>query len=144
MAGSNALISQKARPAPEHPMMLHAKAWRHVGGMPSDQLASKSKELDYALPILGALAGNPNVTPKDVIKAAASAAADGALAPDQAVQMISAMPADPTKVQPWLKQLYAANLSAQVHMKAAMMQQAQPRQAQPQQAPAAPPQAMPT
>ena len=129
--------------------MTHAKAWKHVGGMSPDDVASKSKELDYALPILGALAGNPNVTSKDVIKAAANAAADGAIEPSQAVGLISGMPADPDKIQPWLKGLYAANLSAQVHMKAAMLQQAQqsapaqPGQASQPQAPA-PAQGMPT
>jgi hypothetical protein len=123
MSGSNALISQKVRPAPQHPMMTHAKTWKHVSGMAPDDVATKSQELDYALPVLGELAADPNVTSKDVIQAAASAAAEGAIEPSQAVQLISGMPDDPTKLQGWLKNLYAVNLSAQVHMKAALQQQ---------------------
>ena len=37
------------------------------------------------------------------------------------------------RIQGWLKGLYAANLSAQVHMKAALMQQAQGAPQGPQQ-----------
>jgi len=96
------------------------------------------------LPTLGALAGDPKVTPKDVIKAAANVAADGTVEPGDAVQFISGMPPDPDKLRPWLKSLYAANLSAVVHMKAAMLQgpQGQPQGGnappQPAAAPAAP------
>jgi hypothetical protein len=37
------------------------------------------------------------------------------------VDFISRMPEDPAKLGQWLRGLYAANLSAIVHMKAAMM-----------------------
>lgn len=113
------------RPAKDHPAMMHAQVWKHVSAMPAGELPEKIARVDHILPILGSLAGNPNVKPRDVIKAAASVAADGIVSPSDAVSFISQMPADPDKVQGWLKGLYAANLSAAVHMKAAVMQQSQ-------------------
>ena len=122
----------------DHPMMLHARTWNHVRQMHPDDIAHKSDRLDYMLPILGELAGNPKVTSKDVIKAAAQAAADGKAEPNEAVQFISQMPDDPAKLQPWLRGLYEANVSAQIHMKAARIQQAQAAQQAPQAAPVTP------
>jgi hypothetical protein len=115
---------------------------------PSDIPAQIAK-LDYILPILGGLATNPKVTAKDVIKAAAKEAADGKVPPSEAIKFITGMPADPDKLSPWLRNLYSANLSAVVHMKAAMIQQAQTAQQAPQQpvqpgqGPQMPPQGMP-
>jgi hypothetical protein len=113
---------------------------------PSDIPAQIAK-LDYILPILGGLATNPKVTAKDVIKAAAKEAADGKVPPSEAIKFITQMPADPDKLSPWLRNIYSANLSAVVHMKAAMIQQAQAAQQAPQQpvqpGPAMPPQGMP-
>lgn len=107
--------------------------------MDSGAIQEKSGQMDGLLPILGALAGNPNVKSKDVIKAAADAAGEGMTTPSDAVRFISSMPSEPDKLQGWLKSIYAANLSAQVHMKAAMMKAQQPA---PQ--PAITPQATPT
>lgn len=119
-----------ASPSNDHPAMLHAKMWQHAHSLSPDDLPEKIKRLDYVLPVLGALANNPKVTAKDVIKAAASAAADGAIEPSQAVKFITGMPAESEKLRPWLKTLYEANLSAAVHMKAAAMKPAtQPAQA---------------
>lgn len=141
MSGSNPLMSATtARPAArDDHMMTHARAWQHVGGMAPDAMQPKVTELDAILPVLGALAGNPNVKAKDVIKAAANAAAARHVSPEQAVKFITQIPPDPDKVGPWLKRLYAANLSAIVHMKAAMLQGAQGGQQAPQDgAPVAP------
>lgn len=124
-------------PPKDDPMMRHAKIWQHVGKMAPDAIPAHVERMEYVLPILGALASDPNVKAKDVIKAAAQAAADGKVDAGQAVGFISGMPADPDKIRPWLKGLYAANLSAHVHMKAAMLQQ---RQQAPQAVPVAAPQ----
>lgn len=114
--------SPAARP-PDDPMMQHARMWQYVNGMKPDEIASKAKEIDGTLPLLGALAGNDRVTAKNVIKAAADAAATGKITPSQAVKFISGMPDDHTKLQSWLKGIYAANMGALVHMKAALMAQ---------------------
>lgn len=137
----NPLSSRPSAP-PEHPVMAHAKIWQHVNAMAPDDAAAKTAELTHVLPIMGALASNPKVTRKDVIKAAADAAGAGAIPPSQAVQVISQMPQDDDKLQPWLKGLYETNLTALVHLKAA---QAQPQQSpQPvQQAAPVPPGATP-
>ncbi len=127
-------LQRGAKPEPVDPMMIHAKAWQHVNGLPSQDIPAHADRIDYVLPILGALASNPKVTSKMVIKAAAQATADGKVPPSQAVSFISQMPAEPEKLQPWLRQLYAANLSAAVHMKAAMMAEAWRAQQPPQQA----------
>ena len=59
--------------------------------------------------------------------------------------MISQMPDDPTKLRAWLKQLYVVNLTAAVHLKAAMMPAPQQPAAQPAAMPQpAPMQAAPT
>lgn len=126
-AAPNPLASTKRGVVQPHPELLHAQVWKGVNQMPSDDLASKAAIVNYATPLLGALAGNPKTTPKDVIKAAANAAADGKIKPSEAVEFISSMPADPTKLQAWLKQHYEEHLSAGVHMEAAMMR----RSAQP-------------
>ena len=117
-------------------MMAHAKIWNHVNSMAPDDLKTTFDRVSHAVPILGALASNPNVTSKDVIKAAADAVANVKTSPSQAIAFISKIPDDPAKVQPWLKNLYAQNMAASVHMKAAQM--AQQTAAPP---PAAPPMA---
>ena len=150
MSGSNPLVSGPAppmAPQPEHPAMGHARVWQHGGQMDPSDIPAQIAKLDYILPILGGLATNPKVTAKDVIKAAAKEAADGKVPPSEAIKFITQMPADPDKLSPWLRNIYSANLSAVVHMKAAMMQQAQAAQQAPRQpvqpGPAMPPQGMP-
>jgi hypothetical protein len=118
---SNPLASAKPAAPQQHPAMMHARIWQHVQQMQPDELAQQIEQNNYAVPILGKLAGDPKVTRKDVIKAAADAAGSGKVPPDQTVSIISQMPDDPTKLQAWLKGLYAANLTALVHMKAAAM-----------------------
>ena len=129
----NPLSAAARKPQKQHPMMMHAMMWKHVAGMHPDSLEGKITQTDALLPILGGLAGNPNVKSKDVIKAAAGAAGDGIVAPDEAVKFITMMPSDPEKLQGWLRGIYAANLSAAVHMKAAALQGAQPQPQAPQQ-----------
>ena len=123
-----------------HPMKAHALVWRHVGRMDDGTLTAKSKQLDSLLPIVGELAGNPDVTTKDVIKAASQAAAEGIATPTEAVQFISSMPEEPDKLQGWLKGFYALQMSASVHMKARQMGMVQPAPS-PAAAPAAGPSA---
>lgn len=117
----SAASPQVQSPSGMHPLKAHATIWQHVGNMPAEDMPDKVSSLAHCLPILAALAHNPGVTRKDVIKAAADAAGAGKLPPSQAVDIISGMPTDPDKLQPWLKGLYAYNLAAVVHMKAAMM-----------------------
>ena len=120
-------------------MMLHARAWQHAQSIHPDELPDKIALGDYAVPILGRLASDPKVSSKDVIKAAAQAAADGKIAPSRAVELIGQIPEDADKVRPWLRGLYAANLSAIVHMKAAALGQPQPAPQPPQSPPPGPP-----
>lgn len=109
----------------EHPMLGHAKIWRHVNAMAPNDMADSAGTMSATLPSLAALAGNPKVTRKDVIKAAADAVGGSQLPPSQAVKFISDMPDDPDKLQVWLKQMYQTHLTALVHMKAAMTPDAQ-------------------
>jgi hypothetical protein len=111
----------KAPQTTMHPLKAHAAIWHHVSQMPQDQLADKTRQADYAIPILAELSGNPDVKPRDVIKAAAQAAADGMMSPSDAVGFITKMPQDPDKLRPWLRQMYAVQMTAAVHMKAAQM-----------------------
>ncbi len=113
--------------------MRHAQAWKHMHGQQEDDLKAHVETLDYGLPILGALAGNPKVTAKDVIKAVSSAVADQKLSPSKGVAMISDMPADADDLRPWLRDRYAMNLTAAVHAKAALMAKAQPQPVAPSQ-----------
>lgn len=125
---SNPLMNASKAPSQDkHPAHMHAQMWQHVNNMHPSEHASKAQEIAYGLPIIGALASNPKTTRKDVIKAAADAAGAGKIEPSMAVSIISQMPDDPNKLQPWLKGIYAANLSAMVHLKAAMMAQQQPQ-----------------
>lgn len=140
----------QAGPSAPDPLLVHARLWQHINSMPSHELPAQTDRVNYVLPILGALAGDPKVTSRDVIKAAAQAAADGKVPPSEAVQFISQMPTDQEKLRPWLKQMYTTNLTAAVHLKAAAMKQQQPSpqpvaqsqpvpQPAPQQVPAAQP-----
>lgn len=113
--------------------MAHAKIWQHVQQMAPNDVAAKAQELTYVIPVMGALASNPNVTRKDVIKSASNAVADGKVQASMAVQLLSQMPDDPEKLQSWLKSLYQTNLAALVHIKAAQMPA--PQTAAPAQAP---------
>ena len=73
---SNPLTSNRAaKAAATDPMLHHARVWQHVNAMPHHEIEGKSKSIEYILPRLGELAGNPNVKSKDVIKAAAQASA---------------------------------------------------------------------
>jgi hypothetical protein len=121
---NNPLASRKPVAPQQHPGMMHARIWQQVQQTPPDDLAQKTAQTGFVTPILGALAGDPNVTRKDVIKAAADAVGSGKVPATQAVAFISQMPTDPTKIQAWLKGLYGANFSALVHLKAAAMRQA--------------------
>jgi hypothetical protein len=82
--------------------------------------------MDYGLPILSRLAGDPGVRPKDVIKAVSSAVADGKMQPSAAVATIADMPADPDELRLWLRGRYADALSATVHAKAALLRAGKP------------------
>lgn len=113
----------RAADAKPNPMLRHAQIWKHANQQTPDALHAHVAQMDYGLPILGALAADPNVKPKDVIKALAGAAADGEMTPSKAVASLSDMPADPDKLGPWLKERYADALSATVHAKAALMRQ---------------------
>lgn len=141
----NAKPKTVAAPKGDHPMMAHAKIWQHVNGMDPAQVPDKISALTYGLPIIGSLAHKANVTRKDVIKAASDATGEGKLAASQAIDIISGMPDDPKDLRPWLRNLYAFNLTALVHLKAAQMSSQQSvAPAQPGPAPtAAPPQAAP-
>lgn len=123
--------------------MTHAKMWKHVGGMAPDEADAAMTAASYTTPMIGALASNPKVTRKDVIKAASGWVSEGKIQASKAIDIISQMPDEPDKLRPWLKNLYAANLSGLVHLKAAQMatqQPSAPAQPGPAQA-AAPPQA---
>ncbi len=124
------------------PMLRHAQMWRHAHAMASDDLAQHIQTADYSLPIFAALAANPKVTAKDVIKATSGAVADGKISPSQGVATITNMPADSDQLKPWLRQMYANGLTLAVHAKAALMAKTQP-QAAPQQAPMQSPGVMP-
>ncbi len=135
----------RSRPSPVQqkpdPMQQHAMIWAQMHQQPKDTLRQHVALMDYALPILGQLSSDPNVSAKKVIKAVAGAVADQKLAPSQGVAMISQIPPDADKVQPWLRQMYETQLTATVHAKAALMKSLLPGGgAQPQ---GAPPQMMP-
>ncbi len=118
---NNPLAARNAQPQVDPALLQHAQMWQHAHSQDHDQLQSMIKTLDYGLPIIGALAGNPKVTAKDVIKATSAAVADQKLTPSAGVAFITQMPADPDKLRPWLRDKYAMNLSAAVHAKAALM-----------------------
>lgn len=117
----NPLAGQKPLAPKAHPAANHAIMWKMVQGIPREHLADKIEQIDEALPLLGQLAGNPKITRKDVIKAAADAGRSGKISPTALVAMISQMPDDPDKLQSWLKDRYAAFMAAAVHMKAAAL-----------------------
>ncbi len=122
----NPLSTNRNRPADAapHPMMRHAELWQHVNKQTPEILQQHADTMDHVLPALAKLAGDPDVTAKDVIKAVTSAVAAGAIAPSTAVSTISDMPADPDKLRPWLKDRYATALAVTVHAKAALQQRA--------------------
>jgi hypothetical protein len=105
-------------------MRRHAEVWQHIERQTPDILRQHVDFMDYALPIIGRLAGDPDVTAKDVIKAMSAAVADGQMEPSKAVATLANMPADPDKLRPWLKDRYADALATTVHAKAALMRQA--------------------
>jgi hypothetical protein len=118
--------TRRPRPAePEpHPMVRHAALYQHVNNQTQKTLQDHVAQMDYGLPILGALAADPDVTAKDVIKALSNSVAEGKRSPSSAVAAIANMPAEPDKLRPWLKEQYATNLATTVHAKAALMSQA--------------------
>lgn len=126
--------AQRSAPPQMTPMHAHAKVWQHVNSMPKSDIPDAASRTDYLLPIIGKLAGNPKTTAKDVIKAAANAAADNQIEPSEAVTFIQQIPEKPEALRSWLRGLYAINMMGAVHMKAAMAQQQAP--AQPAQVPA--------
>jgi hypothetical protein len=140
----NPLASRRPRPAEpkDHPMLRHAQIFQHIEKQTPDTLQKHVGFMDYALPIMGRLAGNPDVTAKDVIKALSGAVADGQMEPARAVANLADMPAEPDKLRPWLREKYADALATTVHAKAALMRQGA-MQVPGQAAPAAQAQAVP-
>jgi hypothetical protein len=132
----NPLASRRpsAAEAKPDPMHRHAQVWQHIEQQPADTLHQHVAFMDYALPIIGRLAGNPDVKAKDVIKALSGAVADGKMDASKAVANLGDMPADPDKLRPWLREKYADALATTVHAKAALMRQG----AMPPPGPAAP------
>ena len=128
---NNPLAAQ--RPQQDDPMRRHAMVWAQMQQQSPDALHQHIMLTDYALPVLGALAANPNVNAKDVVKAVSGAVADRRIDPAQGVAFISKIPADDDKVGPWLKQTYADAITSNVHAKAALITKA--RQAQMAQGP---------
>ena len=129
MPSTNPLSSGAKPPVNrEHPLMQHAKLAAYAHSMPPEELPGKTGLTSYVVPVLGALAGNPDTTSKDVVKAAAGAVADGKITASEAVKFLSSVPEDPAQLHPWLKNLYATNMTALVHMKAAMMKNGAPLQ----------------
>lgn len=137
-------LASTPRPRPAeakpHPLLRHAQLWDQVNQQSPKALQDHVAQMDYSLPVLGALAGNPDVTPKDVIKALANSVAEGKRSPSSAVAVIANMPSDPEKLRPWLKEKYAENLATTVHAKAVLMggHGQAPQPAQPMPGPAAP------
>ena len=121
----NPLASRRPRPAEkkDDPMLRHAHIWQHMEGQSPEALQGHVGFMDYALPIIGKLAGDPDVTAKMVIKALSGAVADGQMDASKAVGNLADMPADPDKLRPWLKEKYADALATTVHAKAALMRQ---------------------
>ncbi len=139
MSGTNPLASTRATapgPKADDPMLRHAQIWSHVHRLGSDAIAAHVDAMDHILPTLGALAADPNVNAKDVIKAATNAVAAGKMSPSRAVAEIADMPADPDKLRPWLHERYADALATTVHAKAALMARQQAAQGAPGGAPA--------
>jgi hypothetical protein len=104
-------------------MLRHAQLFQHIEQQSPETLQKHVGFMDYALPIMGRLAGNPDVTAKDVIKALSGAVADGQMEPAKAVANLADMPNEPDKLRPWLKEKYADALATTVHAKAALLRQ---------------------
>lgn len=141
----NPLTSRRPAEKQDDPMLRHAHIWQHIEKQPPDALHQHVAFMDYALPILGKLAGDPDVSAKAVIKALSGAVADGKMDASKAVGTLTDMPADKDKLRPWLRERYADALATTVHAKAALMRQgAMPgQQAAPSVAPAPMPQGAP-
>lgn len=125
MSGTmNPLQSAPPQAAPNKandPLVQHANIWAAVNKLDPAALVQKERLTTGVTPILGALAGNPKVTSKDVVKAASQAAAERLVSPEMAVQFLMQMPQKPEELRPWLRNLYAMNMTASVHAKAALM-----------------------
>lgn len=126
-------------------MMRHAQIWKHISGLPSEELKKHVALMEYALPILGGLANKPDVTRKDLIKAVANAVAAGKMEASKAMATITAAPDDPAKLRGWLRERFTDNLSATVHAKAMLMgqEEAQGQPGAEQMPPAGMPQGVP-
>lgn len=118
---ATAAVPQQRQPDPA--MMRHAMMWQHMQQQDTDALHQQVSMLDYAAPVLGALAANPKTTPKQVIKAVSDAVAAQKIDPEQGVSFVSQMPADKDALGPWLREHYVQALTGAVHAKAALMRQ---------------------
>lgn len=125
---ANPLAARSAPVAAKEPspIAVHARLAEFAHSMPAHQLPRMSDLVGYVTPVLGKLASDPSVTSKDVVKAASQAVADGKVPASKAVEFLSTMPSDPDALRPWLKGLYAQNMTALVHLKAATMKNAPP------------------
>lgn len=121
---ANPMMQQSAPTAPQGPQVPPGDAVQaNIAGMnmsPQD-MAQAAQKSTYAAQELGKLAKMPDLSPKDVVSATGQAVADGQLTTSAAVNFLSGMPQDETKLRPWVSQLYMQNLVAAVHLKAAMM-----------------------
>lgn len=105
----------------DDPMTKHAEAWARMKDAPTAALEQHATFLDYSLPIVGALANNPKVRARDVIRAVTDAVGKGIIEPSRGVQIVSQLPADDAKLRPWLLEKYKTGLSEAIHAKAVLM-----------------------
>ncbi len=74
--------------------------------------------MDYLTTELAKLAGNANVSRKDVVKATADAVGARRVGAEEGITFISQMPEKPEQVRPWLQQQYHKALVESVALKA--------------------------
>lgn len=104
---------QQAVPAVGDVMAELAKA------QPSPQtLVQRISRIDYLTAAVGKLAGNQDVSRKDVVKATADAVGARRIGAEEGIVFISQMPEKPDQVRPWLQQKYHMLLVGSVALKA--------------------------
>lgn len=123
MSGSNPLSAAPAAPLGGAPGAMNEQPTQQQPApqMPQihpDDLPQHVAQANYMLPLLGALAKDPKVTRKDVVKAVSGIMGDGRMTAGEAIDLLSKVPSNPDQLRAWLREKYSHLITGAVHLNA--------------------------
>lgn len=106
-------------PTPPNPHAWQNQAAAGIAklNLSPDEVQQHIGQLSALVPKMGALLQKPNLSEKDVVKVAASAAEGGLTPTSQVVEQLLDMPTDPRALRQWVQNKFMGGMMALVQLK---------------------------